>query len=117
MPPDSLPAFTDSLQRLRLLRPSQLNELVAQLSARFAEPRALAGELVKRGWLTPFQVNQLARGRGEELVLGQYLLLDRLGEGGMGTVYKARHLRLDRLVTLKVIRKEQFHQGETVRRF
>src|SRR5947209_1310717 len=117
MPLDSLPTFTDSLQRLRLLSPSQLNELTTSMSASFPEPRALAGELVKRGWLTPFQVNQLARGQGEQLILGQYLLLDRLGEGGMGTVYKARHLRLDRLVALKVIRQEQVAHGETIKRF
>ena len=35
--------------------------------------------------------------------LGQYKILDQLGQGGMGRVYKAIHLTMKRVVALKVL--------------
>ena len=70
-------------------------------------PRDSLTSSIRAGLLTPFQVNQLLQGRGADLVLGPYRLLDRMGEGGMGQVFKAQHEQLGRIVALKVIRKDK----------
>ena len=49
--------------------------------------------------------------------LGPYRLLDKLGAGGMGTVYKAIHTRLDRVVAVKVLGKTRLDDAEAVARF
>jgi hypothetical protein len=67
-PIDSPAAFLVALQRWHLLEPDLLQELACQPEG--GEVEALAGELVRRSWLTPFQVNRLLQGRGEEHVLG-----------------------------------------------
>jgi serine/threonine protein kinase len=49
--------------------------------------------------------------------IGPYILLERLGEGGAGRVYKARHQKMDRVAAVKVIRSELLVDHEMVRRF
>src|SRR5262249_46528377 len=105
-----------TIQTCQLLEPSRLAPLAENLS-RFPDARALARELLQRGWLTPFQVNRLLLGRGSGLIIDQYLLLERLGEGGVGQVFKAVHQKLKRLVALKVIRKDLLTDADMVSRF
>lgn len=114
---DSVRTFATILQSYHLLDSPQLAEATGPLAARFPNPKSLAGELIQRGWLTPFQVNQIFQGRAGDLLLESYVLLERLGEGGMGQVFKARNWKLDRLVALKLIRKERLNNAEVVRRF
>jgi serine/threonine protein kinase len=104
------------LCRLALLDAAQAEEAAA-LGLQCADGRELAKTLVRRGWLTVFQVNKLLQYHANDLLIGPYLLLERLGEGGMGQVFKARHRSLGRVVALKVIRKEALTNPTAARRF
>jgi formylglycine-generating enzyme required for sulfatase activity/tRNA A-37 threonylcarbamoyl transferase component Bud32 len=117
MPIDTVAALIEALRQSRLLDTPQLTEVEQTLQPRCADARALARELLQRGWATAFQVNQLMQGRAADLVLGQYVLLERLGEGGMGQVFKARHRMMNRTVALKLIRNEVITHPQSVRRF
>jgi tRNA A-37 threonylcarbamoyl transferase component Bud32 len=116
MPVPSAADLVEALRLFKLLEPAQAAEL-ARLQVACPEPRALAAALLGRGWLTPYQANLLLEGRGVELLLGSYVLLERLGEGGMGAVFKARNWKLGRVVAVKLIRKESLDNPDAVRRF
>src|SRR5262249_53535055 len=113
-PADSVAALLDTIRLCRLLPQAQLETLGP---GPWTNPRDLARDLLQKGWLTPYQVNQLLKGEGQGLLLGSYVLLQRLGEGGAGQVFRARHLLLNRDVALKIIRKDLQSDAEVVRRF
>src|SRR5437588_409414 len=113
----STTALVEALRHHQLLSAPQLDEVTHTLQPRFQEPLDLARDLLHRDWLTAYQVNQLFRGHGQELQLGSYLLLERLGEGGMGKVFKARHQKLDRVVALKVIHQRCLDHRDVIPRF
>src|SRR6516164_10144565 len=84
----SVASLIACLREHRLLEGAPEKEIAA-LQEQFTDPRLLAKEMIGRGWLTPFQVNQVFQGRAADLLLGSYVLLERIGEGGMGQVFKA----------------------------
>jgi eukaryotic-like serine/threonine-protein kinase len=49
--------------------------------------------------------------------VGPYFLLERLGEGDAGPVFKARHPKMDRLVALRIVRQELLADADIINRF
>jgi serine/threonine-protein kinase len=76
--------------------------------------RVVARALVDWGLLTKFQAELLLIGRTEGFTLGQYRVLEQIGGGGMGRVFKARHQTMNRIVALKVL-APQFVKTERAR--
>ena len=117
MPITSAADLVQALAEFHLLDQAQLEKVKASIKGRSIDARTLARDLLKQNLLTTFQINRLFQGRGKELVLGPYLLLEPLGEGGMGQVFKARHQIMNRTVALKVIRNDRLSNPEAVQRF
>src|SRR5262245_6715337 len=78
---------------------------------------AVARKLVDSGKLTGYQADAVLGRRFADLRMGNYEILDRLGAGGMGTVFKARHRRMKRVVALKVLSREVAGTEKFAQRF
>jgi eukaryotic-like serine/threonine-protein kinase len=63
---------------------------------------ALAAKLVQLGGLNRWQAEQLKVGRSK-FNLGPYQVIDSIGQGGMGQVFKAEHRLMGRIVAIKVL--------------
>src|SRR5262245_31989891 len=88
-----------------VLSAEEVSAFIESLSAgqRPGDAQQLARLLVRAKKLTAYQAQTIYSGQGATLVLGNYVVLDKLGEGGMGMVLKAQHKRMQRIVALKVL--------------
>lgn len=73
--------------------------------------------LVERKQLTEFQAHAALDSHGMRLGLGQYVILDKIGQGGMGLVFKALHRHMRREVALKVLHTDVADSPDALRRF
>ena len=111
--------FQEQLIESGLLTESELLAVLGlvPVDARPKDGKQFATWLVKEKKLTPYQAEQLLIGNTRSLVLGNYVVLDELGRGGMGVVLKAEHRRMDRVVALKILSAAMTDTPEAVLRF
>lgn len=83
--------FVVDLRKSNLIERGQLDQVVGDFLRDHArpEPEGMADYLIQQGVLTPFQAERILKGKGQDMVMGPYVLMDAVGTGSMGTVYKA----------------------------
>jgi serine/threonine-protein kinase len=94
--------FLLNLRRSGLVTDAQLRDAAVALSHIRSGSEA-AHALVRIGLLTRFQARMLLHGRTMGFFLGPYRILEKIGHGGMGKVYKALHQTMNRVVALKIL--------------
>ncbi len=111
--------YVDRLAECGLLTKEEVRSHLAPLPehARPTTADALARWLVRQGLLTTFQASAVIQGKTKGLVLGNYVILHRLGSGGMGQVFKAQHRRMKRIVAIKVLPTAVAKKPELIQRF
>ncbi len=107
---NSLPAaargFVDRLVALKLLDAGIVETFLRERTGRLGEyttPERVGQAFVHAGLLTAYQLERVLSGATRGLVLGNYRVLDALGSGGMGVVYRAEHRLMRRSVAVKVL--------------
>jgi response regulator RpfG family c-di-GMP phosphodiesterase len=110
--------FLNSLESSRLLGPDELESFLHKHpELRDQDTPALVESLVEHGLLSDYQASRLLAGRTFGLAIGNYRVIDRLGVGGMGVVYKAEHVHMKRTVALKILFLEDDQNPVFLERF
>jgi serine/threonine protein kinase/DNA-binding response OmpR family regulator len=110
--------FLSGLEDSELLSAEEIQRAAEAAAGAGMDGAALGSWLVDQGILTPYQVRAITGRRLGDLRIGNYDVLDRVGAGGMGTVFKARHARMKRIVALKLMSRKLAEEDDTfVRRF
>jgi serine/threonine-protein kinase len=88
----SLEEYLKQLISSGLMSAEEVHSLRASLpteSFRIGDAEMLTRELVRRRILTPYQATAIYQGKAKGLVLGNYVVLDKLGQGAWGLFTKA----------------------------
>ncbi len=110
--------FVWDLRRSNLIERAQLDQVIGEFLGKNpgAEPPALAEYLKSQNILTEFQAERLLQGKTQGFVLGPFTLLDALGSGSMGTVYKAQSKTDNNFYAVKVLPRRSMWNVRIARR-
>jgi len=110
--------FVWDLRKSGLIERGQLDQVVNDFLRKNprSEAPALAAHLTAQGTLTAFQAERVLNGKTQGLVLNQYVLLDAIGSGSMGQVFKAVNKSDNSVFALKVLPRRSMWNVRLARR-
>lgn len=128
---ETCPTCNAVLQTLDSLEDSMVDDLKQQLSSCSGQPSPDLERRLRRAEALGYELwqTQAKSAAADEATpppvqdetrvetLGPYELVERIGQGGMGAVYKARHVHLKRTVAVKLLRTERTCDPRAVARF
>ena len=88
MPIETAHSLIDALRTCGLFPPKELEGILRELTSLGDDASTLMRHLLHREWLTLYQLRKVVHGKGAELRIGAYVLTEKVGEGGMGKVYR-----------------------------
>jgi len=115
----SLEEFAQHYTQLKLMSAEELAAFQEALppERRPRDVTGLARELVRADKLTKYQAAAIYQGKTKGLVFGEYTVLDKIGGGEMGKVYKAIHRHMERLVAIKALSAKALAKPDAIKRF
>lgn len=106
------------IQKSGVADEKRLSAALAKASANMpADAKSLAEYLVREGVLTAFQAEQLLEGKWRRFVIGKYRVLERIGSGGMSSVYLCEHKFMRRRAAVKVLPTSMAEDPAALERF
>ena len=114
--PVALEQFVKQLADSGVIAPGKLENFVPP-KAYPKDAQELARQLVEGKQLTKYQAQEIYAGRAKSLILGNYTILDKIGAGGMGQVFKAEHRRMKRVVAIKMLPRTVTKDPAAIARF
>jgi serine/threonine protein kinase len=117
--PISLDEFVRSLTDTGILPVEEVTSIVSNLpeDRTAVDVEKLAKLLVRQEKLTRFQASVIFRRQSRGLRFGDYIVLDKIGSGAMGQVFKAENRRTRERVALKLLRATYTKSERAVARF
>ncbi len=109
--------YVDCVKKSGLVDVSRLDAALSRLDVSASDSAIVGTHLVDEGLITDWQNVNLMAGRHRGFFLGKYKVLEQLGAGGMGSVFRAEHVLMGHQVAIKVLSRRRLSQPTAVERF